>query len=117
MKRFATDGMGQVVEVARPATVYGVPRASLYAEERPDIPEQDHSKRSAARAARLDTVAAMVATYPDSTAHELCEITGFGHPAMQNYLRDLRDAGVIESTVPDQRRFMGKQAHTYRVTT
>ena len=112
MNRFDTDGNGRLVEAERSPTVYGVPRDRLYAEERPTIVQQDHSKRRAARTRKIDTLAAMIATYPGRTARELCELTGYTGPAMCEYLKDLRAAGTV-STVKTRRRGHGPRNRYY----
>ena len=115
MKCYDTDGNGRLIEAERSATVYGVPRDRLYAEERPTIVKQDHSRRRAARNSKIDTLAAMIATYPGKTARELCELTGFGHPAMQDYLRALRDDGTVTVTAPQHTEFGHNAPFTYRI--
>ena len=109
---FVTDGNGNLVRVAARGMCYGVPRDRLYTQERPTIVKQNHSRRRAARNSKIDTLAAMIATCPGKTARELCELTGYGGPAMCEYLKDLRAAGTV-STIKTRRRGHGPRNRYY----
>ena len=115
MNYYDTDGNGGLVEVYRHVTVYGVPVENLRKPERPSTPKNKYPERNAARQKRLDTVAAVVATYPGSTIRELCEVTGFGFPTMTTYIRTLFETGVLDREIPGHDRFGGKLPYTYRI--
>ena len=115
--RIETDGNGGLVEYveSRPATFYGVRFENLRKPERPSTPKNKYPERNKARQKRLETVTAVVATYPDSTIRELCELTGFGYPTMTAYIRTLFETGVLDRDIPGHDRFGGKRPYTYRI--